>query len=155
MDAELRTVTDPAEARALATRLDTAAAEMQEIHEGPPPPAGWAEAWLDAHFADELGLLLVAESRAGATDLGLLLAGPHTDPLGIERLPMILLLSVDRSVRHRGLARALVNRAQEIFTGRGHDRLTARAPHNDDARISMGERWGFVREWELFERGRA
>ena len=27
--------------------------------------------------------------------------------------------------------------------------LWARAAHNDDALISMGERWGFVRAWEL------
>ena len=27
-----------------------------------------------------------------------------------------------------------------------------RAGHNDDALISMGERWGFLRAWELFVR---
>jgi hypothetical protein len=30
--------------------------------------------------------------------------------------------------------------------------LSARAGHNDDALISMGERWGFVRQWEMMVR---
>ena len=31
--------------------------------------------------------------------------------------------------------------------GSGLDALAARAPLNDDALISMGERWGFIRQW--------
>lgn len=154
MDARLRTIRDRAEARALEARLDAAALEATQIHEGPPPPAGWASRWLDERLADEQSVLLVAETTEGAADLGVLLAGGYDDPLGIERVPMILLLSVDSRHRHRGLASALVERAQQILTERGHPRLAARAPHNDDARISMGERWGFVREWEVLERGR-
>ncbi|MCA8981374.1 MAG: GNAT family N-acetyltransferase [Planctomycetes bacterium] len=152
MDARLRTIGDREAARPLEARLDAAARESTEIHEGAPPPAGWAGRWLDAHLADPLSLLLVAETAEGAADLGVILVGGFDDPLGIERIPMILLLSVDPRHRHRGLASALVERAQEVLGGRGHSRLAARAPHNDDARISMGERWGFVREWELLER---
>lgn len=154
MDARLRTIRDRDAARTLEARLDAAAREATEIHEGAPPPPGWASRWLDEHLDDEQSLLLVAETAEGAADLGVLLAGAFEDPLGIERVPMILLLSVDSRQRHRGLASALVERAQAILTERGHPRLAARAPHNDDARISMGERWGFVREWEVLERGR-
>jgi ribosomal protein S18 acetylase RimI-like enzyme len=154
MEARLRTIADRAEARPLEGRLDAAALEMTQIHESDPPPVGWASAWLDRHLSDKLSLLLVAESEAGKSDLGVLLAGAFADPLGIESVPMILLLSVDSRQRHRGIASGLVERAQAILTERGHPRLAARAPHNDDARISMGERQGFVREWEVLERGR-
>ena len=154
MDAQLRTVASREDARALEARLDAAAAEAQAIHDGAPPPAGWAAAWLDRHLEEAETCLLVAESAAGAADLGVLLVGGWPDPLGVERLPMVLLLSVDHRHRHRGVATALVDRAQERLAERGLARLAARAPHNDDARISMGERWGFVREWEVVERGR-
>jgi len=154
MDARLRTISDREEARGLEDRLDAAAREMTEIHEGPAPSAGWAARWLDERLAADDSLLLVAETAEGLADLGLLLVGGWDDPLGIERVPMILLLSVDPRQRHRGVATGLVDSAQAILTERGHPRLAARAPHNDDARISMGERWGFVREWEVLERGR-
>jgi hypothetical protein len=38
---------------------------------------------------------------------------------------------------------------QSVLAERGMRVLAARAGHNDDALISMGERWGFVRAWEL------
>lgn len=154
MDAQLRIVDDREAARAFEPRLDAAAREAQEIHEAVPPPSGWAQRWLDAHLAEPGSLLIVAESAAGEADLGFVLVGDWTDPLEIERIPMILLLSVDSGHRHRGVAGALVERAQTVLRERGLPRLAARAPHNDDARISMGERWGFVREWEVLERGR-
>jgi hypothetical protein len=47
-----------------------------------------------------------------------------------------------------GEQRALVERCRALLASRGHKRLAARALHNDDALISMGERWGFVRAWE-------
>lgn len=154
MDAQIRTITSREAARRLEPEMDRAAREATEIHEAPAPPAGWAASWLDAHFSGEQSLLLVAESKPGSADLGLLLTGRFEDPLGVESVPMILLLSVNSQQRHRGIASALVEQAQAILTDRGHPRLAARAPHNDDARVSMGERWGFVREWEVLERGR-
>ena len=39
--------------------------------------------------------------------------------------------------------------ARRLLGQRGLRTLAARAGHNDDALISMGERWGFVRAWEL------
>ncbi len=152
MDAQIRTVASREEARALEARLDAAAREAQEILEGAAPPPGWAAAWLDAHLDAPGSLLLVAETAAGAADLGVLLVAEHEDPLGVESVPLVLLLSVETEQRHRGVATALVDAAQDELKGRGFPRLAARAPHNDDARISMGERWGFVRAWEWLER---
>ena len=82
-------------------------------------------------------------------DLGLCLVGPFEDPLTAERTPMVLALYVEPAVRHRGLARALVDEARAVLAERGFHRLAARAGHNDDALVSMGERWGYVRQWEL------
>jgi GNAT superfamily N-acetyltransferase len=65
---------------------------------------------------------------------------------------MVLLLFVSPDVRHRGLARAMVDAVTRVLAARGHEKLAARAAHNDDALISMGERWGFVRQWEMMLR---
>jgi len=65
---------------------------------------------------------------------------------------MVLILFVSPSARHGGLAGALVEAATAELAGRGIPLLAARAGHNDDALISMGERWGFVRQWELMVR---
>jgi GNAT superfamily N-acetyltransferase len=65
---------------------------------------------------------------------------------------MVLVLYVEPDARHRGVARALVEEATRLLAARGLRRLAARAGHNDDALISMGERWGFVRQWELMLR---
>ena len=46
-------------------------------------------------------------------------------------------------------AKALVEGVSGLLRDRGMSTLAARAGHNDDALISMGERWGFVRQWEL------
>jgi ribosomal protein S18 acetylase RimI-like enzyme len=65
----------------------------------------------------------------------------------------VLALHVDAGVRHRGVARALVAAAREALQARGVERLGARVEHNDDARISMGERWGWIRGWEWMDSG--
>ena len=80
------------------------------------------------------------------------LVGPLEDPLLESRLPLVLVLYVDSAVRHRGLAGLLVEAASRELADRGIPRLAARAGHNDDALISMGERWGFTRLWELMLR---
>jgi ribosomal protein S18 acetylase RimI-like enzyme len=121
---------------------------MREFRDTP-LPAGTAARFVARHFDEPESLLLVAESRPGAGDLGLCLVGPFEDPLTAERVPMLLVLHVDPAVRHRGLARALVDEARAVLSERGLESLAARAAHNDDALISMGERWGFVRQWEL------
>ena len=67
-------------------------------------------------------------------------------------VPMILVLHVETAWRHRGVARALLERVSELLAARGVRGLAARVGHNDDALISMGERWGFVRTFELMAR---
>ena len=83
---------------------------------------------------------------------GRCLTGPFADPLLGTTQPMVLVLHVDPSLRHRGVARELIAHADGLLYARGHATLAARAGHNDDALISMGERWGFVRSWELMVR---
>ena len=68
--------------------------------------------------------------------------------LSAERLPMVLVLHVDPQLRHRGIASAMIEQSRHLLASRGCARLAARAAHNDDALISMSERWGFVRAWE-------
>lgn len=91
----------------------------------------------------------LVEARLSGHLLGSCITAPFEDPLTGEILPMIVLLHVQPEHRHRGLARALVERSLRILESRGLTELAARAAHNDDALISMGERWGFVRRWEM------
>jgi GNAT superfamily N-acetyltransferase len=139
-------------ALACAPLVERYAAEAVEIMEqlgGASVPAGLGRRFLERVVGDPAGLVLAARNGAGGADLGLLIAAPFEDPLLLKREPMIVLLHVDASVRHRGLARVLVERAVLILRQRGFARVAARAAHNDDALISMGERFGFVRQWEL------
>jgi len=110
------------------------------------------ERFLDANFDAPETVLMVAGSSPGASDLGLCLSGPFVDPLSGERLPMVLVLSVDPSVRHRGLARAMLDELREILHERSFAQLAARTAHGDDARVSMGERLGLLRAWEILVR---
>lgn len=99
------------------------------------------------------GLLLTAHAREpdGPTGerLGYCVVVPLADPLTRLETPFIAALEVDRNYRHRGLARSMVDAVTEEMKRRGHPELAARAGHNDDALISMGERWGFVRSHEV------
>lgn len=131
----------------LAPLLDRCAEEQMSEFRDEPLPAGVGERFLRAHLAAPETLLLRARTPEGA-DLGFVLTGPAPDPLVGEVVPMILLLHVDAGSRHRGIARALVQEASRRLREAGHTTLAARAGHNDDALISMGERWGFVRQWE-------
>ncbi|MCB9916578.1 MAG: GNAT family N-acetyltransferase [Planctomycetes bacterium] len=152
MEVHLRTVHDLETARPLAGRLDALGAEQSAEHRDEPWPQGAALAFLEAELGAPETVLLVAESAPGAGDLGLCLVGAFVEPLTRERVPTVLLLHVDRRVRHRGLARALVEECTAQLAERGLARLAGRVGHNDDALISMGERWGFTRRWEWMER---
>lgn len=94
-------------------------------------------------------LLVVAEPREVARPLALAASAPWEDPLTGALSAVIVLLYTDPSIRQRGVARALVQELRRSLAARGVGELWARAAHNDDALISMGERWGFVRAWEL------
>ena len=154
MEVHLRTISELSEALALADRLDELGAEQSSDFREDPYPLGSARAFLEAELSAPETLLLVAESAAGEADLGLLLVGPLQEPLTRERVPLLLLLHTSPEVRHRGLARELVAEAWAQLAARGATRFAGRVGHNDDALISMGERWGFTRRWEWIERER-
>ena len=100
-------------------------------------------------------VFVVAESMEAADDgatIGLVLTGALADPLTAERFPVVLAVWVAPNYRHRGLARHLLEDAARQLVDRGHAALCVRTDHNDDALISMGERWGFTRRWEILMR---
>ena len=121
------------------------ASSLAYSEEAVPPGAG--ERFLAERFGRPESLLLIAEGDAGP--LALAITGPFEDPVTGESVPILIALYVDASVRHRGIARALVREVRRLLAERGYATLTARAGHNDDAIISMGERWGMVRTWEM------
>lgn len=147
MKLSLRPITALDEALLHAPRLEQAAAEFHAQLSDDPLPPQTLTAFLRRSFSAQETLLLAAESDGKCW--GLLLTGPFTDPLFGTTAPLILVLHVDSTLRHRGVASELVQEAERILTARGLSTLSARAAHNDDALISMGERWGFVRAWEL------
>lgn len=150
MDVQIRPVSSLDEALTLTVLLDRCADEsMAEFRDDALPPAV-TRRLLERHYAHSTTLLLVAESDDGIH--GVCLTTPFEDPLTGEIVPMIVILHVDRDLRHRGIAAALVEDARQILAQRGHRAVAARAGHNDDALISMGERWGFLRHWELMLR---
>ena len=134
-----------------AQRLDQAVvATLAEIrHES--PGEGAAARFLERAFDEAETVLLIA--KEGEAETGICLTGAWTEPFSGERLAGVLALHVDADLRHRGIARALIAAAQEALAERGVGRLGARVEHNDDARISMGERWGWTRAWEWMDSG--
>jgi len=150
--AQLRHVHLVEEALALAPRLDRAAAERAREFQDEPVSEGVVRDFLFERFDAPETLLVAAESEPGRADLGLCLVGPFADPLLPTRVPMVLVLFVESNARHRGVARALIEEATRLLLERGFRTLAARAGHNDDALISMGERWGFIRQWDLMLR---
>ncbi len=148
MPLEIRPVTLLQEALRLAPELERQAALFQAQFSDQEFPRGAAARFLAHHFDEPESLLLLA-AQAGGEPLGMCLIGPYVDSLSGERLPMVLVLYVVPASRHQGIARRLVEEARSTLRSRGITRLAARAGHNDDALISMGERWGFVRAWEL------
>ena len=148
----LRPVEELAEALSLGALLERGAAESgRGPREGQPRPDR-ARIFLERHFAAPESLLLLAEESGRPEPWGLCLTGPLEDPWSGERSPLILALWVEQRIRHRGVARALVKEAGRLLEERGVAPISARAAHNDDALISMGERWGFLRAWEYMVR---
>ncbi len=152
MKPALRLVTERGEAGALAPALDAYAAQALAEFRDTPLPEGVCRRFFDKHFDDSQSVLVIAESKRGAANLGVCLTGPFEDPLTAERTPIVLILYVSPDMRHRGLGSALIQQALKELAGRGHAKLAGRAGQNDDALISMGERWGFVRVWDLLLR---
>ena len=147
MNLKLRTVADRAEADELLSLVEKGARATGVAHLERPVAEGVGAHYLDHHFAASESVLVVGESADGP--LAIAATAPLIDPLTGDAVPLIVILWVDPSIRHRGVARALVFEVKRRLKERGHDVVTARAAHNDDALISMGERWGLVRSWEL------
>ncbi len=146
MNLKLRPLESPEEAHAFAGLLETGMRESASAL-GREAPRGIARRFLERAFDRPETLLLVAEGDG--RELGIAATAPFEDPLSGETAPILIALYVDPSIRRRGVARALFAEAMRILAQRGGARLFARAAHNDDVLISMGERWGLVRAWEL------
>ena len=106
-----------------------------------------ARGWIARAEGEPSALLLVGEDAQ--RPLAVAATAPFVDPLDGGVRPMLVVLWVDPSIRHRGVARALVAELRRILAARGFRVLTARAGTGDDALLSMGERWGLVRSWEF------
>lgn len=152
MQVQIRQIHLPDDACELAPLIDRCAAEAMAEYRDTPLPPGTGLRFCKESFRAPEAVLLVGESEPGLADLGLCVIGPFADPLTGERVPMVLVLWVNPTVRRRGLAKAMVTEARDVLRERGFKSLAARAAHNDDALISMGERSGFTRQWDLMLR---
>ncbi len=152
MEPRLRTITRLDEALALCPALDARAAEHLAQLTDEPLPEGAVGRFLERRFEHPATVLVKAEVGAEGAFAGLCLSGPLVDPLLDTSTPTLLVLHVEPGWRHRGLARSLVAQATRTLAERGLGLLAARVGHGDGARISMGERWGFLRQWSLMTR---
>ncbi len=152
MKLKLARVESLTEALELAPHLDRCAAQFWREFSDQAWPAGASERFLRRLFEAPETVLLTARDSSRAAPWGICLSGPLEDPLRGDRTPTILVLHVDEQLRRRGVARELVDELWLVLERRGLTRLAARVGHNDDALISMGERWGFVRAWEWIVR---
>jgi GNAT superfamily N-acetyltransferase len=146
MNLKLRTIETRAEAQGLADLIGLGARETLRAVTEDAAPDGVEGRYLET-FEEPESVLVVAQGDEGPVALAA--SAPFVDPLTAERRPMLVILYVDRAVRHHGVARALVRELRRRLGARGQGVLLARAAHNDDVVISMGERWGLVRTWEL------
>ena len=151
MNLRLRTITTREEARGTLALLEQAVREVNGVGES--AGAKHAPAELAKRYLERLGpreaVLVVAEPREVARPLALAASAPFEDALTGEVRALLVLLYTDPSIRQRGVARSLTGELRRALAARGVKELWARAAHNDDALISMGERWGFVRSWEM------
>ena len=148
MNLRLRAIATREEARGVQALLEQA---MREVSGGlsSRPASEIARRYLERSLGTREALLVVAEPREVDRPLALAGSAPFEDPLTGERRAMLVVLYTDPSIRQRGVARAVTGELRRQLAARGVTELWARAAHNDDALISMGERWGFVRAWEL------
>ncbi len=140
---QIETLADASELQAY---LDKAATASLAGIEHAPVESGATLRFFEEELSHaETGLWV---ARDGDTVLGLCLTGAWVAPISGERMAAVLALYVEPNHRHQGVAKSLVHAAQAVLRARGVSRLGARVEHNDDARISMGERWGWTRGWE-------
>ena len=148
----IRRIEDLQSAIELAPALEAYASQATAEFRDGPLAEGTCRRFFGKRFSEPETVLVVAETAARRSDLGVCVSGPFEDPLTGVRVPMVLILFVSPNARHQGLAAKLVAEVSAVLRERGMTSLAARAGHNDDALISMGERWGFVRTWEMMVR---
>jgi ribosomal protein S18 acetylase RimI-like enzyme len=148
----IRRIEDLHSALELAPALEAYASQATAEFRDEPLPEGTCRRFFAGKFSEPETAFVVAETAPGRCDLGVCVSGPFDDPLTGARSSIVLILFVSPHARHQGIARRLVEEVSKILQERGIRSLAARAAHNDDALISMGERWGFVRQWELMVR---
>jgi len=147
----LRTITTRDEAQGTLALLEQAVREVSGaagMEGAKRTPGELARRYLE-RLGPREAVLVVAEPREVARPLALAASAPFEDPLTGDVQALLILLYTDPSIRQRGVARSLTGELRRALAARGVTELWARAAHNDDALISMGERWGFVRSWEL------
>jgi len=152
MNVSLTLHEEPCDWEDLVTDLDRYVSQLTAEWTDRTPGEGPGAALLQRAEGSPAGLLLTAHSNDGdgpGARLGYCVVVPWADPLTDLETPFIAALEVDRNYRHRGLARSMVDAVTAEMKRRGHHELAARVGHNDDALISMGERWGFVRSHEV------
>lgn len=151
MNLRLRAIASREEARGALALLEQAVREVSgaaALAAARRTPAELAQRYLE-RLGPRESLLVVAEPREVERPLALAASAPFEEPLSGDVHALVVLLYTDPSIRQRGVARALIGELRRALAARGVTELWARAAHNDDALISMGERWGFVRSWEL------
>ncbi len=154
MDVTLQILEAPDDALALAQVIDGYAREATAEFRDEPPEEGVGVRLVKRHFNAPECVFLVAREKERGERIGMCVTAPMEDPLVGDRMPLIVVLSVHSDYRHRGLASQMVQAVRAELESRGLASLAARAAHNDDALISMGERWGFVRVYEIMVRER-
>jgi len=123
-------------------------AAVQEADFWHTDPHSAAQLLGDRTYGSGESFLIVAQDDAKANK-GFAVAVPFLDPLSGERRPLLLFLWVESGLRRHGIARAMVLELRRLLKLEGSKGLQARIPHGDDALLSMGERWGLVRQWEI------
>ena len=148
MNLTLTAVEDPDELNAMRPLLEQASVATRASYSEADLPEEALVRFLERAPGCDETLFLVARDESSAP-VAVAASGPFEDPLTGERWPMLVLLYVEPALRHRGVARALVEELRRRLARRDQDVLLARAAHNDDVLISMGERLGLVRTFEV------
>ncbi|MDE0905129.1 MAG: hypothetical protein OSB42_10915 [Planctomycetota bacterium] len=151
MNLSLKEISDPADCEALAPLAQRLVERSCEELRNDPAPEDCGLKLLQRVLQSPTGVILQTIGADGET-VGLIVTGPLIDPLVGDETPMVLLLWTADAFRRRGMSKGMIQSAAEILAGRGLHSLAARAEHNDDALISMGERSGFIRLYEVLLR---
>ena len=149
MDVTLKILEAPDDALDLAGEIDRYTREATAEFRDESPGEGVGVRLVKRHFRAPECVFLTAHEKERGARIGMCVTVPMEDPLVGDQVPVVVVLHVHPEYRHRGLASHMVQAVRAELRTRGQSVLAARAGHNDDALISMGERWGFVRTVEI------